>query len=478
MVFSSFEFLVFFLVVVLLLLVLQRIAGRWPRFSKWVLLAASYGFYVFWDYRFTALLIVFTAVGFVTGVAMHRARSRARRKWLLWASVTISLGLLGVFKYCNFFVDSVSFVLRRWGLGASNLDIILPVGISFYTFQVIGYVVDVFQGKIEPERNILDFALFVAFFPKLVAGPIVRAGDFVPQLKKPVRITGANVWAGSQLFIVGLFKKLMIADAVAPFVSAVYAYPEYYSSPTVWLAVGAYALQIYCDFSGYSDMAIGCARILGFHFDRNFHMPYLSRNVQQFWRRWHISLSNWLRDYLYIPLGGNRKGSLRTYANAMITMTLGGLWHGASWNFVIWGAAHGLALVAHRWWSSRLRHRKGPTSRATRVMCQTLGTAATLLFVAVAWVLFRAPDTQTALTVFGKLLFIGPGGARWYYHAALAAFGWTALGHIVGSLRESNELVFFETPFSYRAAFAVSMALLIIYVFAPTHVSPFIYFSF
>jgi alginate O-acetyltransferase complex protein AlgI len=318
----------------------------------------------------------------------------------------------------------------------------------------------------------------------LVAGPIVRAADFLPQLKNPVRITAANVWAGSQIFIVGLFKKLMIADAVAPFVNTVYASPEYFASSTVWLAVVAYALQVYCDFSGYSDMAIGCARILGFHFDRNFNMPYLSRNPQEFWRRWHISLSNWLRDYLYIPLGGSRKGRFRTYLNLMITMLLGGLWHGASWNFVIWGGAHGLALAIYRWWSDlpalQARAARSGSKRAklTRVVSPILSTAVTFAFVTLIWVLFRAQDVNTMTTVYSKLLFIDPTGATWYYHAAFTAIGWMILGHIVGSLRQAKELVFFKTPYSYLAAFVLMLTLLIMYVFAPTNVSPFIYFQF
>jgi alginate O-acetyltransferase complex protein AlgI len=317
-----------------------------------------------------------------------------------------------------------------------------------------------------------------------------------------VRISTANVWAGAQFFVLGLFKKFMIADAVAPFVNEVYADPGYFSSTTVWLAVVAYALQIYCDFSGYSDMAIGCARMLGFYSGPNFNMPYLSRNIQEFWRRWHITLSDWLRDYLYIPLGGNRRGTNRTYANLMITMVLGGLWHGASWNFVFWGAAHGLALVALRWMN---RKSDGSTVRGSRASDQPragtspavvtarriLGTAGTFLFVTLAWVLFRGQDLATIMAVYRKLLFVGSAGASWYYTAALTAIGWTVVGHVVGSLRakEPSELtgsserhsqdpVFFASPFSYAAAFAIILALLIIYVFAPTNVSPFIYFQF
>ncbi|HRV96126.1 MAG TPA: MBOAT family O-acyltransferase, partial [Anaerolineae bacterium] len=250
-----------------------------------------------------------------------------------------------------------------------------------------------------------------------------------------------------------------------------YGYPSYFSSTTVWLAVLAYALQIYCDFSGYSDMAIGCARMFGFHFERNFYMPYLSKDITEFWRRWHISLSSWLRDYVYISLGGNRKGTIRTYANLMITMILGGLWHGASWNFVIWGALHGFALAFHKFWRSK-------TKGTTVIGLALLSWLITFSFVTLAWVLFRAQDWSTMMTVYGKLFFVNPMGATWYYHAAFTAIGWTIIGHIAGSLRTADELVFFKTPYSYQAAFATITVLLIIYVFAPTHVSPFIYFQF
>ncbi|MCB0166214.1 MAG: MBOAT family protein [Anaerolineae bacterium] len=441
------------------------------KYRKLLLLAASYYFYANWDYRFTALIFASTVVDYIAGRLLQHGKNPTYRNSVLLISIGFNLGLLGFFKYYNFFIDSATVVLSSWGLGVSNLDIILPVGISFYTFQTMSYTIDVYRRNLDAVDDFFDFALFVAFFPQLVAGPIVRAADFLPQLKKPVTISGSNIWAGSQIFIIGLFKKLMIADAVAPFVDGVYNYPGYFSSTTVWLAVLAYALQIYCDFSGYSDMAIGAARMFGFQFERNFNMPYLSKDITEFWRRWHISLSSWLRDYLYISLGGNRKGTLRTYANLMITMILGGLWHGASWNFVIWGALHGLALAFHKLWRSQT---KGVTVPGLSLLSWLI----TFLFVVMVWVLFRAQDWPTMMTVYGKLLFINPMGAAWYYHAAFAAFGWAIIGHIAGSLRTGDELVFFKTPYSYRVAFVTITVLLIIYVFAPTNVSPFIYFQF
>jgi alginate O-acetyltransferase complex protein AlgI len=315
----------------------------------------------------------------------------------------------------------------------------------------------------------------------LVAGPLVRGAGFFPQLCQKIQIKAANVWAGSQTFIIGLFKKTMVADAVSPFVDAIFRDPEYYSSGTVWLAIVAYALQIYCDFSGYSDMAIGCARMLGFRLETNFETPYLSRDIQDFWRRWHMTLSNWLRDYLYIPLGGNRKGRARTYLNLLITMVLGGLWHGASWTFAIWGGAHGLALIAHRLWSKWFRRSRPAGEQNTnqgRPFLNLLNTAVTLLFVTLTWVLFRAPDMPVALAVYRKLLFAGSTGARWTYHAALAAIAWSVGIHIVDHRYTSRERVPFKTPYSLVAALAVMLTLLIIYVFAPTKAGPFIYVQF
>ena len=400
MVFFSVAFFQFLVTLLVLLAVLPK---RW---RKPFLLAASYYFYAYWDYRFTLLILTSTVVDYFIGPAIYRSQDGRRKRLLLLASVCVNLGLLGFFKYYNFFVDSASAVLSEWGLGISNLEIILPVGISFYTFQTMSYTLDIYRGKLKPARSFSDFALFVAFFPQLVAGPIVRAADFLPQLEHRVHIRGANLWAGTQIFLIGLFKKLMIADSVAPFVDAVHEYPGYYSPMTTWLCVLAYSLQIYCDFSGYSDMATGCARMMGYEFQRNFNMPYLSATITEFWRRWHISLSSWLRDYLYISLGGNRKGHLRTYTNLLTAMILGGLWHGASWNFVIWGTLHGAVLALHKAWTGMPKPAFWNSG-----LIRVLGVASTFMFVSLVWVLFRAQDTQTMEAVYRKLLFLDAYGA-------------------------------------------------------------------
>lgn len=470
MIFSSFSFLFFFLAVVLLMIVAPQ------RLRKLILLGASYYFYAYWDYRFTLLILASTIIDYCVGRWLATADSSSMRRLLLSISLAANLGMLFFFKYYNFFVDSASDILTMWGLGISNLDIILPVGISFYTFQTMSYTIDIYRKRLEPVQSFFDFALFVSFFPQLVAGPIVRASKFLPQLDNPISIKKENVWAGSQIFIVGLFKKLMVADAVAPLVDQVYAHPEYFGSATVWLAVIAYAIQIYADFSGYSDMAIGCARILGFRFDQNFDMPYLSADISEFWRRWHISLSSWLRDYLYIPLGGSRKGISRTYINLMITMILGGLWHGASWNFVLWGLLHGVALSIHRLWQSK-RPIQNNHSRIS-ILTTIRNVFCTTLFVTLVWVLFRSQTLATTVAIYKKLLFIDSFGAEWPYVYAFIAIGLCLVAHIVGTLRRSEELVFFTTPNSFVAAFITMLTLIVIYVFAPTNASPFIYFQF
>lgn len=470
MIFSSFSFLFFFLAVVLLMIVAPQ------RLRKLILLGASYYFYAYWDYRFTLLILTSTIIDYCVGRWLATADSSSMRRLLLSTSLAANLGMLFFFKYYNFFVDSASDILTMWGLGISNLDIILPVGISFYTFQTMSYTIDIYRKRLEPVQSFFDFALFVSFFPQLVAGPIVRASKFLPQLDNPISIKKENVWAGSQIFIVGLFKKLMVADAVAPLVDQVYAHPEYFGSATVWLAVIAYAIQIYADFSGYSDMAIGCARILGFRFDQNFNMPYLSADISEFWRRWHISLSSWLRDYLYIPLGGSRKGISRTYINLMITMILGGLWHGASWNFVLWGLLHGVALSIHRLWQSKRPIQNNHSGLS--ILATIRNVFCTALFVTLVWVLFRSQTLAATVAIYKKLLFIDSFGAEWPYVYAFIAIGLCLVAHIVGTFHRREELVFFTTPNSFVAAFITMLTLIVIYVFAPTNASPFIYFQF
>ena len=319
--------------------------------------------------------------------------SRIRKRYLI-ASLLINLGILGFFKYANFITHSFQSLTSFFGLNVSVpvLDIILPIGISFYTFQTLSYTIDVYRKKLEPASSLRDFALFVSFFPQLVAGPIVRAADFLPQLKNKIIILPENIKAGLTLVAWGLVKKMVFADNIAIFANGLFTDPaQYPGSLPIWLGALAFGIQIYCDFSGYSDIAIGLARIFGFTLQLNFDKPYFAKNITEFWKRWHISLSSWLRDYLYIPLGGNRKGKARTYINLMVTMILGGLWHGASWNFVLWGFYQGSLLSIHR-----LFEKSGITriidlfGRAKKYISVIL----TQYFVFLGWLLFRLYDSS------------------------------------------------------------------------------------
>ena len=318
------------------------------KIKKRFLLLVSYYFYSYWDWRFLGLIIISTIIDYTIGNLLLNSKSLKSRKLLVATSVICNLSILGFFKYYNFFLDSFYLFFSFLEQDNSALNIILPVGISFYTFQSLSYTIDIYRKKIKPTKSFFDFALYVSFFPQLVAGPIIRAVDFLPQLESPRKLSRYRLFKGSKLFIIGLFKKSYIADNLAEFIDFGFANPEILNALTLLIVTLAYGIQIYCDFSGYSDMAIGIACIMGYDFKSNFNYPYIAQNIQIFWRRWHISLSSWLKDYLYIPLGGNRKGTIRTYINLLVTMLLGGLWHGASWNFIFWGFWHGIGLSIHR----------------------------------------------------------------------------------------------------------------------------------
>ena len=366
------------------------------------LLAGSYLFYAGWNERYLLLIVASTLLDYVVArrlATLSAERERARRG-LVALSVVANLGLLAVFKYHGFFRENVEALL---GFAWPELDVLLPVGISFYTFQSLSYTIDVYRGTLKPARDLVEFALYVAFFPQLVAGPIVRASTFLPQLDRRPRLTRADVHGGIWRIGIGLVKKVAIADVLAvQLVDPTFAPDSTVTGFAVLLGVYAYALQIYCDFSGYSDIAIGSARLFGFDIPENFARPYLARSIQDFWRRWHISLSTWLRDYLYIPLGGNRGGTARTLRNLMLTMLLGGLWHGAAWAFVLWGALHGAWLVAGRSWP-RVFDR-------VPVAGPLLAGLATFHLVCLAWVFFRAgADFDVAVSVLERIPAAGTG---------------------------------------------------------------------
>ncbi len=358
-----------------------------------------------WSAELALIICASCVMDYFLARGMERFSAVALRRLLLAISLVANLGLLCYFKYANFFLQSLTDALHAVGSTASLpvLQVILPIGISFYTFEAINYTIDVYRQRVPAERNLAHFMLFITFFPHLVAGPIVRARDFLPQIARRKHWDWARLHLGAQYFLLGVFKKMAIADRMPLWTDSVFANPAQHNTGAVWLAVVAYAIQIYCDFSGYTDMALGAAHMLGYKLARNFDMPYVSANVSEFWRRWHISLSSWLRDYLFIPLGGSRGGRWQTYRNLLITMTLGGLWHGASWTFVVWGMLHGLLLIGHRIFQDACERR--PTlSRLLQTPSGTaLRVATTFLAVCVCWVFFRATTFGVAATMLWRM---------------------------------------------------------------------------
>ncbi|HET6347961.1 MAG TPA: MBOAT family O-acyltransferase [Candidatus Krumholzibacteria bacterium] len=475
MLFNSFIFIIFLCVVVPLALWLPR------RPRNVFLLIASYFFYGYWDWRFLSLLFVSTIIDYVAARAIAATDDPRRRKRFLLLSLASNLGLLGTFKYFNFFVDSFARVAAHFGtnLDFLHLNIILPVGISFYTFQTLSYTIDVYRGKMAPTRNLLNFALYVAFFPQLVAGPIERAIHLLPQVENMRRPSRADLSEGMALITVGMFRKVIIGDTCGRYVDHIFSGPTYYSSSELLSALLLFSLQIYADFSGYSSIARGTARLLGVDLMENFNQPYLAANITEFWRRWHISLSTWLRDYLYIPLGGNRKGPKRTYVNLFATMLLGGLWHGANWTFVFWGGLHGGYLAVHKF---MLKARK-PDERLNYTGLASLLTfvakvTGTYLIVLLAWLFFRSRDFTTAFYILKKIVAWSPGGFS-------ARFAVIVLTYSVANLvLDLSEYVTRDHAFPLRTAprfrwgiYLAAWTIIFMYMFQAKPM-PFIYFQF
>jgi len=395
--FNTLAYAVFFAIV----FVVAWLLSRTRKLRVVFLLLASYVFYAHWDYRFVPLIWASSTADYLLGHAIARATDPVLRKRWLILTVVLNLGLLGFFKYFDFGIDTARALLQSFGFHPPPfaLEVALPVGISFFTFESMSYVIDVYRGDIKPHRSYLEYLTFVAFFPHLVAGPIVRPRDLLPQLANPARFQPELGSEALFLIALGLLKKVAIGDYLAlNFVDRVFQAPAQYSALECYAAVVGYALQIYCDFSGYTDIAIGSALLLGIRFPANFAAPYTASDLIDFWRRWHISLSTWLRDYLYVPLGGNRRGPARTYLNLMLTMLLGGLWHGANWTFVIWGGLHGVGLALNR--VLRDRFNVDPSRNPwTRV----LGVLVTFHFVAFAWIFFRSNSFGAARAFIDQL---------------------------------------------------------------------------
>lgn len=399
--FASLEFFLFLPVVFALYYACAK-----KSWQNSVIVLASYAFYAAWDYRFCGLMLVSSLLDYGAGLLLESSRRPFRRRVILAVSLTANLGLLGFFKYFNFFVDSFAVFVSALGIemNTSTISIILPVGISFYTFQTMSYTLDRYWGKIPTERNCLQYLAFVSFFPQLVAGPIERASRLLPQFNRVRIFEYGNGVAGVRLVLWGLAKKMILADNLGAVVDLAYGAPERVGAPVLAMATVFFAFQIYCDFSAYSDIAAGVAKLFGIELSRNFAYPYFAQSLTEFWRRWHISLSSWFRDYIYIPLGGSQAGGNVFFRNLFLVFLLSGLWHGASWTFVIWGALHGVLLSLEKWAgisAGALRAGEIPGSReGVAGMGSVLRIGATFFVVCCSWVLFRAPDVGAALDIY------------------------------------------------------------------------------
>jgi alginate O-acetyltransferase complex protein AlgI len=412
MIFNSLSFAVFLPIVFVLYWFVTKSKLR---AQNMLLLAASYFFYASWDWRFMFILIGSTLLDYFTGIKIHSATTPSTKKLWLWLSVSINLGVLGVFKYYDFFVESFAAGLSGLGFNVnySTLNLILPVGISFYTFHGLSYVIDLYRDKIKPELNFINYSLFVSFFPLLVAGPIERATHLLPQIQKPRTFDYARAVDGMRQILWGLFKKIVIADNCAVYVNQVFVTSDDHSGSTLLIAAVFFAFQIYGDFSGYSDIALGTARLFGIELLRNFSFPYFSRDIAEFWRRWHISLSNWFRDYLYIPLGGSRFGKWKAVRNTLIIFVVSGFWHGANWTFIAWGTFHALLflplLLLER---NRVNTNTVAENRFFPNLKELFQMTFTFFLVVLGWIFFRAKDINHALdylsTLFSKSIFYAP----------------------------------------------------------------------
>ena len=437
------------------------------------LLVASYFFYGWWDWRFLCLMIASTLIDYFIAIKIADTEDRRVRRALLTLSLIVNFSILGFFKYFNFFADSLVASLSTLGIHASMplLRIILPPGISFYTFQEVAYIVDVYKGKLPPSRSFLDYGLFISLFPHLIAGPIQRPSHLLPQVQKPRQWDSEKGFDGLLLILEGLFRKCVIADNCALIANA--AFGGSFGKPSIvvgLLGMYAFAWQIYGDFSGYSSIARGCAQLLGFHFMVNFRQPYLAESIQDFWRRWHISLSTWLRDYLYIPLGGNRNGERQTYRNLLLTMLLGGLWHGANWTFVIWGGIHGGALAAERKFV-------GGNLQRTGIVWKWMRRVFIFHVVCFAWIFFRAQSLGAAWAML-------KGFVAWSWRPEFpAAFMFLALFSLPLMLLDlylessADEYFFASRPVRPRVALGLACALVIAFLGA-NQANAFIYFQF
>jgi len=473
MIFSSFAFLVFFTI----FFTIYFLARNNHFVQNRIILAGSLIFYGWWDWRFLFLIAITIVMDYLIGVKLHATENTSQRKRLVGISVALNLSILGFFKYFNFFSDSLSSSLNYLGIEASyvTLNIILPVGISFYIFQSLSYVVDIYRKDVKPARSLVDYGAYVALFPQLVAGPIERGYHLLPQITAPRTITREKIYEGSYLILWGLFKKIFIADNLAQIVDPIFSGPGSPSGSLVLIGVYAFAFQIYCDFSAYTDIARGVAKWMGIDLMENFRIPYISKNPSEFWRRWHISLSSWLRDYLYIPLGGNKSGTVKTYRNLMITMVLGGLWHGAQANFVLWGLYQGAILVVHRFFTRNIF--KANNEKKASPIVSAIQIALFFHVVCYGWLLFRAESMQQ-IAEFSHLLVTDVVFEEVLSNIAKLAF-FTAPLIVMQTLQiTTGKMNFLLTwPTSIRVAFYFGIIISAL-LFGQFGASEFIYFQF
>lgn len=479
MLFNSFTFFVFFFVVFSLYLLFR---GN-LKLQNRTLLVASYVFYGWWDWRFLGLIGFSTVVDYFCGLMVHKSERVADRKRFLIMSVSLNLAILGFFKYCNFFAAGFEKLLCFFGVTAHPpiLHIILPVGVSFYTFQEIGYIVDVYRGRVRPVRDLWDYALFVAFFPQLMAGPINRAAHLLPQILQPRDLKLDRFYEGSYLVFWGLFKKIFVADNLAGIVDPVFNSMGPYHGIQVLIALYAFAFQIYCDFSGYTDMARGLAKIMGFDLMLNFNLPYFAADPSDFWKRWHISLSSWLRDYLYIPLGGNRKGEWSTYRNIMLTMLLGGLWHGASWHFVIWGGYHGCILWLYKFLAPYFENFPKIRDHLLRNIWKAVRILFFFHLTCLGWLFFRAGSFAQIADMFHALLriFFRPIATGSFKNETGSVLFFIAFLMVVQALQflKKDLMAVLKLPAFARAGFYVLIFYSMV-IWGTSSAKEFIYFQF
>ncbi|MBF0522871.1 MAG: MBOAT family protein [Candidatus Omnitrophica bacterium] len=478
MLFNSIQFFLFFIIVYGLYLAFKH---RW---QNWLLIVASCLFYAAWNWKFLLLMFVSISTDFWCSNLIVRTSDLKKRRAWLWLSLGVNLGILGFFKYYNFFAGNVQGFLQTFHLVSPAfslaLNIVLPVGVSFYTFEAISYIVDVYHEKIKPAQRYWDYVLFVIYFPHLIAGPIMRAKDFLPQISLPRKIRLDQFYDGCFLFFWGLLEKILIADNLAKIADPIFSAVAPYDGGKVLIALYAFAFQIFCDFDGYSNMARGMGKCMGFEITINFKQPYFSTNPQEFWQRWHISLSSWLRDYLYIPLGGNRKGKARTYINLFLTMLLGGLWHGAAWTFVLWGAYQGVLLAIHRVVSPYFSNLGDNLSEFLKGLWKLARIIFFFQFICLGWLLFRA----TSLSQVGEMLTALFNPVSWHFQSDSFNLWMMIITYISITVfvqffqyQTNDQTAALKWPWQARAAFYILCYFLVIF-YGVEGGKQFIYFQF